>query len=110
MDARGLGAPTICDAGGFSQTSPTPAWRRTTPLVLFTRQVPVGSGEQAQAATADPATGDVTLLAHAASIVTPAVAHSGDGLVVAWPVRPAASRSPSIPDRARPTVLVMLHP
>jgi hypothetical protein len=52
--------------------------------VLFTRQVPVGSGEQAQAVAADPATGDGTLLADAGSIVTPAVAHSGDGLVGAW--------------------------
>jgi hypothetical protein len=33
---------------------------------------------------ADPATGEATLLADAGSIVTPAAAHSGDGLVVAW--------------------------
>ena len=80
----GLGAPTIFDAGGFSQTSPTPAWLRSTPLVLFTRQIASGSGEQAQAVAADPATGDATLLADAGSIVTPAVAHSGDSLLVAW--------------------------
>jgi hypothetical protein len=80
----GLGTPSIFDAGGFSQTSPTPAWLRTTPLVLFTRQVPVADTVQAQAVAADPVTGDGTLLADAGSIVTPAVAHSGDTLVVAW--------------------------
>jgi hypothetical protein len=80
----GLGAPRIFDAGGFSQTSPTPAWLRTAPLVLFTRQIPVADTVQAQAVAADPATGDGTLLADAGSIVTPAVAHSGDSLVVAW--------------------------
>jgi hypothetical protein len=80
----GLGAPRTFDAGGFSQTSPTPAWLRSTPLVLFTRQVPIASGEQPQAVAADPATGDATLLADAGTIVTPAVAHSGDSLVVAW--------------------------
>ncbi len=57
---------------------------RSTPLVLFTRQIASGSGEQAQAVAADPATGDATLLADAGSIVTPAVAHSGDSLLVAW--------------------------
>jgi hypothetical protein len=80
----GLGTPSIFDAGGFTQTSPTPAWLRTTPLVLFTRQVPVADTVQAQAVVADPATGDGTLLADAGSIVTPAVAHSGDSLVAAW--------------------------
>jgi hypothetical protein len=80
----GLGTPRIFDAGGFSQTSPTPAWLRATPLVLFTRQVPVADTVQAQALAADPATGEATLLGDAGSIVTPAVAHSGDGLVVAW--------------------------
>jgi hypothetical protein len=80
----GLGASRIFDAGGFSQTSPTPAWLRTAPLVLFTRQIPVADTVQAQAVAADPATGDGTLLADAGSIVTPAVAHSGDSLVVAW--------------------------
>jgi hypothetical protein len=80
----GLGAPRIFDAGGFSQTSPTPAWLRTAPLVLFTRQIPVADTVQAQAVAADPATGEGTLLADAGSIVTPAVAHSGDSLVVAW--------------------------
>jgi hypothetical protein len=80
----GLGTPSIFDAGGFSQTSPTPAWLRATPLVLFTRQVPVADTVQAQAVAADPVTGDGTLLADAGSIVTPAVAHSGDTLVVAW--------------------------
>jgi hypothetical protein len=82
--SAGLGTPSIFDAGGFSQTSPTPAWLRATPLVLFTRQVPVADTVQAQAVAADPTTGDGTLLADAGSIVTPAVAHSGDGLVVAW--------------------------
>jgi hypothetical protein len=33
---------------------------------------------------ADPATGDATLLADAETIGTPAVAHSGDSLLVAW--------------------------
>jgi hypothetical protein len=80
----GLGRPSSFDAGGFSQTSPTPAWLRATPLVLFTRQVPVADTVQAQAVAADPATGDGTLLADAGSIVTPAVARSGDSLVVAW--------------------------
>jgi hypothetical protein len=79
-----LGAPSIFDAGSFTQTSPTPAWLRTMPLVLFTRQVPVADTVQAQAVAADPATGDLTLLADAGSIVTPAVAHSGDSLVAAW--------------------------
>jgi hypothetical protein len=80
----GLGARRAFDAGGFSQTSPTPAWLRTTPLVLFTRQIASTSGVQAQAVAADPATGDATLLADAGSNATPAVAHSGDSLVVAW--------------------------
>jgi hypothetical protein len=80
----GLGTPSSFDAGGFSQTSPTPAWLRATPLVLFTRQVPVADTVQAQAVAADPVAGDGTLLADAGSIVTPAVAHSGDSLAVAW--------------------------
>ena len=80
----GLGAPSMFDAGGFSQTSPTPAWLRSTPLVLFTRQIASTSGVQAQAVAADPATGDATLLADAGSIATPAVAHSGAALLVAW--------------------------
>jgi hypothetical protein len=80
----GLGAPSMFDAGGFSQTSPTPAWLRSTPLVLFTRQIGSTSGEQAQAVAADPASGDATLLADAGSNATPAVAHSGNSLVVAW--------------------------
>ena len=83
-----LGAPTIFDASGFSQTSPTPAWLRSTPLVLFTRQIPIGSGVQAQAVAADAATGDATVLADAQTIGTPAVAHSGEGLVVAWAAQP----------------------
>ena len=33
---------------------------------------------------ADPATGDATLLADAGSIATPAVAGSGDSVLVAW--------------------------
>ena len=61
-----------------------PAWLRTAPLVLFTRQIASQSGVQAQAVAADPATGEATLLAEAGSIATPAVAHSGDSLVVAW--------------------------
>jgi hypothetical protein len=79
-----LGAPVLFDAGGFSQTSPTPAFMGSAPLVLFTRQIPSTSGEQAQAAVADPATGDTTLLGLAGNNGTPAVARSGDGLIVAW--------------------------
>ena len=55
-----------------------------TPLVLFTRQIASTSGVQAQAVAADPATGDATLLADAGSIATPAVAGSGDSVLVAW--------------------------
>ena len=80
----GFGAPSVFDAGGFSQTSPTPAWLRTTPLVLFTRQIASTSGVQAQAVAADRATGDATLLADAGSNATPAVARSADSLLVAW--------------------------
>jgi hypothetical protein len=79
-----LDAPVLFDAGGFSQTSPTPAFAGPAPLVLFTRQIPSTSGEQAHAAVADPATGDATLLGLAGNNGTPAVARSGDGLVVAW--------------------------
>jgi hypothetical protein len=52
--------------------------------VLFTRQIASTSGVQAQVVAADPATGDATLLADAGSNATPAAAHSGDSLVVAW--------------------------
>ena len=79
-----LGSARTFDAGGFSQTSPTPAWLRTAPLVLFTRQIASTSGVQAQAVAADPATGEATVLADAGSIATPAVAHSANSLVVAW--------------------------
>ena len=82
---RGVtGRAALFDAGGFSQTSPIPAWLRSTPLVLFTRQIAGTAGVQAQAVAADPATGDATLLADAGSNATPAVARSGDSLVVAW--------------------------
>ena len=79
-----LRAPRRFDAGGFSQTSPTPAWLRSTTLVLFTRQIGSTSGEQAQAVAADAVSGDTTLLADAGTIGTPAVAHSGASLVVGW--------------------------
>jgi hypothetical protein len=79
-----LGRPVVFDAGGFSQTSPTPALQRGAPLVLYTRQIASGTGEQAQAVAADAGSGDGTLLADAGSNATPAVAHSGDSLVVAW--------------------------
>jgi hypothetical protein len=79
-----LSAPSIFDAGGFSQTSPTPALLGSTPLVLFTRQIASTAGVQAQAVAADPATGDATLLADAATNATPAVAHSGPALLAAW--------------------------
>jgi hypothetical protein len=82
-----LGAPSIFDAGGFSSNSPSPALRGSTPLVLFTRQIGSTSGEQAQAVAADPATGDATLLADAGASGTPAVAHSGPALLVAWPAQ-----------------------
>jgi hypothetical protein len=79
-----LGAPLIFDAGGFSQTSRIPAFAGTTPLVLFTRQIASTAGVQAEAAAANPATGESILLAPAGTNVTPAVAHSGDSLVAAW--------------------------
>ncbi len=79
-----LGTARGFDAGGFSSSSPTPAIHGETPLVLFTRQIGSTSGEQAQAVAADPATGDLTLLADAGSNATPAAARSGDAVVVAW--------------------------
>jgi hypothetical protein len=74
----------VFDAGGFSQTSPIPAFMGPAPLVLFTRQIGTTGGEQAQAAVADAATGDATLLGPAGNNGTPAVARSGDSLIVAW--------------------------
>jgi hypothetical protein len=79
-----LSAPTTFDAGGFSQTSPLPALPRTTSLVLFTRQIASTTGERAEVAAADPATGEITVLGPAASRVAPALAHIGDSLLVAW--------------------------
>jgi hypothetical protein len=79
-----LGAPVAFDAGGFSQTSPIPAFAGATPLILFTRQIGSTGGVQAQAAVADPASGDSTLLGLAGTNVTPAVAHIGDSLLAAW--------------------------
>jgi hypothetical protein len=79
-----LGAPVPFDAGGFSHTSPIPAFLRSTPLVAFTRQIPSPSGAPSQVAVADATTGDATGLGPAASIGTPAVAHIGAGLLVAW--------------------------
>jgi hypothetical protein len=78
------GAPAPFDAGGFSQTSPIPAFRGTSPLVLFTRQLLAPNGAPSQVAAADPATGEVTALGPAATIGAPAVAHIGSSLVVAW--------------------------
>jgi hypothetical protein len=79
-----LGAPTTFDAGGFSQTSPTPAVEGSTPLVLFTRQLATQSGVTAEAAVADPVSADSTALGGAATNATPAVAHVGDGVLAAW--------------------------
>jgi hypothetical protein len=79
-----LGAPLTFDAGGFSSTSPTPAFAGTTPLVLFTRQIPNTAGVRAEVAAANPATGETTVLGPAGTNVTPAVAHSGDSLLAAW--------------------------
>jgi hypothetical protein len=79
-----LGAPTTFDAGGFSQTSPTPAVEGSTPLVLFTRQLATQSGVTAEAAVADPVSGDSTALGGAATNATPAVAHVGGGVLAAW--------------------------
>jgi hypothetical protein len=79
-----LGAPSTFNAGGFSQTTPAPALRGSTPVVLYTRQIANPSGQSAEAVAADPVSGDTTALGGAASIATPAVAHIGDGLLVAW--------------------------
>jgi hypothetical protein len=79
-----LGTAGGFDAGGFSQTSPTPAFAAATPLVLFTRQIGSTSGERAEVAAADPATGDTTLLGPAGSNATPAAVRSGDALLIAW--------------------------
>jgi hypothetical protein len=80
-----LGAARPFDAGGFSQTSPLPAWAGATPLVLYTRQVPEagGSGLRDEVVAADPATGEPLVLGTSATIATPAVA---PGLLVAWPM------------------------
>ena len=79
-----LGAPATFDAGGFSQTSPTPALQGSTPLVVFTRQLVMQSGVTAEAAVADPISGDSTTLGGAATNGTPAVVHVGDGVLAAW--------------------------
>ena len=79
-----LGAPVPFDAGGFSQTSPIPAFLRSTPLVLFTRQIPSPSGAPSEVAVADATTGEIAALGPAASIGTPGVAHIGTSLLVAW--------------------------
>lgn len=82
-----LGAASDFEAGGFSQTSPIPALLGATPLVLFTRQIADPTGAPAEAAVADPATGEATVLGGAGNIGPPAVAHAGGGLVVAWAAR-----------------------
>ena len=82
-----LGTPAVFDAGGFSQTSPIPALVRGAPLVLFTRQIPTTTGAPAEAAAANPATGEATVLGPAGGIGAPAVAQPGAGLVVAWAAR-----------------------
>jgi hypothetical protein len=79
-----LGAPVTLDAGGFAQTSPIPAFLRSTPLVLFTRQIPSTSGAPSEAVAADPTSGESTVLGPAGNIGAPAVAHIGDALLVAW--------------------------
>ena len=79
-----LGAPGIFDAGGFSQTSPIPALKNSTPLVVFTRQIASAAGERAEVAAANAATGEITVLGPAASIGAPAIAHGNDALVAAW--------------------------
>jgi hypothetical protein len=80
-----LGPARPLDAGGFSQTSPVPAWSGDAPLVLFTRQLPNGNGVRNEVAVADPGTGDALVLGTPATIATPALAASGDGVLVAWP-------------------------
>jgi hypothetical protein len=79
-----LGTPKTFDAGGFSQTSPIPAFQADSPLVLFTRQIPTTTGAPSEVAAADPTTGQTTTLGPAASIAPPAVAHNGDTLIAAW--------------------------
>jgi hypothetical protein len=74
------------DAGGFSQTSPTPALHGSTPLVLFARETTTPSGGAAGAIVADPVSGDGTALGGAATRAPPAVAHVGDGVAAAWAV------------------------
>jgi hypothetical protein len=80
-----LGAPVRFDAGGFSQTSPLPAFAGAVPLVLYTRQLPAGSGIRNEVAAADPATGDSVALGAPRTIGAPAVARIASGLLVAWP-------------------------
>src|SRR5262245_40324394 len=45
-----LGAHNTFPAGGFAQTTPVPALRGSTPLVLYTRQIGSPSGESAHGA------------------------------------------------------------
>ncbi len=92
-----LGAPAVFDAGGFSQTSPIPALVRGTPIVLFTRQIPTTTGAPAEAAAADPATGEATVLGPAGGIGAPAVAQPGAGLVVAWAARGGGAAVSALP-------------
>ena len=64
-----------------------PALVRGTPLVLYTRQIPTTTGAPAEAAAANPATGETTAVGPAGGIGAPAVAQPGAGLVVAWAAR-----------------------
>jgi len=92
-----LGTPAVFDAGGFSQTSPIPALVRGAPLVLFTRQIPTTTGAPAEAAAANPATGEATVLGPAGGIGAPAVAQPGAGIVVAWAARGGGAAVSALP-------------
>ena len=92
-----LGAPAVFDAGGFSQTSPVPALVRGTPLVLFTRQIPTTTGAPAEAAAANPGTGEATVLGPAGGIGAPALAQPGAGIVVAWAARGGGAAASTLP-------------
>jgi hypothetical protein len=95
-----LGATTMFDAGGFSQTSPIPALLGSAPLVVFTRQVADATGAvPPEVAVADPATGETAVLGGAGNIGAPAVARAGAGLVVAWAARGGGVAVTVIPDR-----------
>ena len=92
-----LGTPAVFDAGGFSQTSPIPALVRGAPLVLFTRQIPTTTGAPAEAAAANPATGEATVLGPAGGIGAPAVAQPDEGIVVAWAARGGGAAVSALP-------------